>query len=130
LRNLEVIRANELLLSKFSLLIISDSLKTLNFNKLKRIETGLVQIHTKQLCLFNTVNWTSILAESAKSLVVRSEVREYAERHCARDGYVCDGACSGCWSTGPTSCQMCKTYKLEDVCVQSCATRVKTGACL
>lgn len=101
------------------MLIISDSLKTLNFNKLKRIENGLVQIYTKHLCLFDTINWNQILP-SPNALIISKSSREYAVKNCARDGYSCDSTCAGCWSTGPKSCQICKTYKLDDTCIESC----------
>ena len=29
-------------------------------------------------------------------------------------------ACNGCWSTGSNACQFCKTYKLDDMCLESC----------
>ncbi len=38
----------------------------------------------------------------------------------AAQGLVCDQTCNGCWSTGPTACQFCKQYKLEQSCVHSC----------
>ena len=38
----------------------------------------------------------------------------------AETDYSCDPTCNGCWSTGPKSCQFCKTYKLEDQCVEDC----------
>ena len=43
------------------------------------------------------------------------------------DGYVCDNACSGCWSTGSKSCQMCKTFKLDEQCVQKCENNFING---
>jgi hypothetical protein len=39
---------------------------------------------------------------------------------CEADGYICDSSCLGCWSTGPRSCQICKSYKLDDMCLPSC----------
>ena len=45
----------------------------------------------------------------------------------AKEGYVCDQSCSGCWSTGPKSCQLCKTYKLDDFCVDQCENNFLNG---
>ena len=28
--------------------------------------------------------------------------------------------CNGCWSTENSMCQFCKTYKLEDTCIDQC----------
>ena len=33
---------------------------------------------------------------------------------------MCDAACRGCWSTGASFCQFCKTYKLDEACVERC----------
>jgi hypothetical protein len=43
------------------------------------------------------------------------------------DGYVCDQACDGCWSTGSHSCQFCKTFKLDDRCVEDCENKMVDG---
>ena len=61
LSNLEIIRANsELILNKYSLLIISTKLKTLGLNKLKSVERGSIRFQTERLCLHDTINWTLI----------------------------------------------------------------------
>jgi L1 cell adhesion molecule len=86
-------------------------------NKLKSIEKGEVYLKGSRLCLERTVNWSQILRTNKKNGFV-SFTRDAAA--CQADGYVCDSACSGCWGLGPTSCQFCRTYKLNEVCVNSC----------
>lgn len=36
------------------------------------------------------------------------------------ENYSCNEMCNGCWSTSNTMCQLCKTYKIGDVCVDHC----------
>lgn len=44
----------------FSLIIVGQSLKTLNLNKLRSIENGKVLISAENLCLDDTINWEAI----------------------------------------------------------------------
>ena len=43
-----------------------------------------------------------------------------------KNGQVCNEMCLGCWSNGSTDCQLCKTYKLEDRCVNECGQNEST----
>jgi L1 cell adhesion molecule len=109
-------------------------------NKLKVIEKGDVYLKTESLCMFDSINWSSIL-NKMNGININKQNVEYAKNNCckyfdkilsiiifklnlinskAKDGYVCDPSCNGCWSTGAHSCQFCKTYKLEDRCVETC----------
>ena len=45
----------------------------------------------------------------------------------AKDSYTCDSACSGCWSTGSESCQLCKNYKLDEECIEKCDNNFQNG---
>lgn len=117
LRNLEVVRATNLVHSRFSMVIFSKSLRTLGLNKLKKIEKGEVYFKTEQLCLSNTIDWKSIVSQPNSLTISQNETMKQT---CEQNGYVCDPACAGCWSTGPKSCQFCKAYKLADICVESC----------
>jgi hypothetical protein len=38
----------------------------------------------------------------------------------AKDNFVCHSACKGCWGVNSKDCQFCKTFKLEDHCVNHC----------
>lgn len=63
-------------MTKFSMLIISSNLKTLNLKKLKRIENGIVHLYTKELCLYETINWKAILGND-KSFVISNDNQNY-----------------------------------------------------
>ncbi len=117
LRNLEIIRATNLVISRYSMIIHSKSLKTLDLFKLKQIEKGDVILKTDSLCLSNTIDWEAIINRKNSFILNQNESKVV---ECMREGYVCDSACKGCWSTGSKACQFCKTYKLDEICVEKC----------
>jgi hypothetical protein len=116
LRNLEIIRANTLEHDKYSLIITSKSLRTLGLTKLKSIENGEIHVKAEALCLHHTIDWAAIL-HSSNSWTINTLT---TVQGCQDQGYKCDSSCAGCWSTGATSCQFCKTFKLDNKCVESC----------
>jgi hypothetical protein len=63
------------------LIITSKSLKTLNLNKLKVIEKGDVYLKTESLCMFDTINWSSIL-NKINSVSFNPQNVEYAKNNC------------------------------------------------
>ena len=71
--------------NRYSVIIISQTLKTLNLNKLKKIENGIVYLHTSKLCLFDTIDWKSIL-DIEKSFIISDKNREYLQTNqCGKD---------------------------------------------
>ena len=64
------------------MIVFSKSLKTLGLNKLRAIENGIVQLQTEVLCLFDTINWTSILSRE-NSLVVSTSNQAFATKNCS-----------------------------------------------
>ncbi|CAF0744980.1 unnamed protein product [Brachionus calyciflorus] len=118
LRNLEIIRAPNLQYAKYSLIVSGKSLRTLNLKKLKSIENGDVYLSAELLCLHNTIDWFSITKRN-NSLILKSNT----SLQC--DNFKCHPACTGCWSTGPDYCQFCKSFKLDDLCIEKCANEYK-----
>ena len=100
-------------------------MKTLGLTKLRSIENGEVHLKAESLCLHDTINWESIL--NSKNSYTLSKITN-EDKNCASEGYTCDATCDGCWSTGPKSCQFCKTYKLDDRCVEKCDGVQKSNA--
>ena len=128
------------------MVITSKSLKTLGLTKLKSIENGEVHLKAESLCLHDSINWDLILS-TKNSLTYNKLINEgkncgniilisTSYKNCVKfylffrqesEGYMCDQACNGCWNVGPKSCQFCKTYKLDDRCVEECSGQQKSN---
>ena len=125
--------------NSFGMVINSKSIKTLNLKSFQKLENGRIIIKSESLCLHDSIYWPTI---SSKNVEIIHPINpncckltftyfHYPSNHIdpvfhlfqnllAADGYVCDSMCNGCWSTQNSMCQLCKTYKLNDVCVDHC----------
>lgn len=121
--NLEIIGGRQTHDFYSSLYIVKTSLKSLGLRSLRKIRAGGVSIlENKNLCL-STINWDQILSKPQSNTVsIKKNADEY---ECESNGLICDKQCSkdGCWGPDPTECLSCRSYKLEDKCVESCDTQ-------
>jgi hypothetical protein len=58
------------------MLVIGTHFRTLNLNKLKNIENGLIYLHTERLCLYETIDWPSIVGDQT-SFAISERNQEY-----------------------------------------------------
>ncbi|XP_030634923.1 receptor tyrosine-protein kinase erbB-4-like [Chanos chanos] len=118
--NLAVIGGRSLY-SGISLLILKQRwISSLQFQSLREISAGNVYItNNSQLCLYNTVNWTSLFRTSTQKALIRNN-RDPKE--CTREQMVCDRLCSdaGCWGRGPDQCLSCRFFSRGRTCVEFC----------
>ena len=69
-------------MNKYSVIIMSDSLKILGLKKLKSVENGIFLLQTDQLCLHDTINWTLILNNRKDSFSIKKNNTEYPKLLC------------------------------------------------
>ena len=62
---------------------LQKSLKTLNLNKLRVIEKGDVYLKTESLCMFDSINWSSILNKMNRININKQNI-EYAKNNCCK----------------------------------------------
>uniref|UniRef100_A0A3P9LNP5 Receptor protein-tyrosine kinase n=1 Tax=Oryzias latipes TaxID=8090 RepID=A0A3P9LNP5_ORYLA len=110
------------LYSGISLLVLKQQgISSFLLQSLKEISAGNVHIaENKQLCYYNTVNWTRLFRSPNQKVLVRNN-RNPLE--CAARGHmVCDPLCSddGCWGSGPDQCLSCKFFSRGRSCIKSC----------
>lgn len=67
--------------NKFSVIIHSDSLKTLGLKKLKTIENGDVHLQTSSICLEDTIDWKPIMNKNNSIRVNKISTRESCRKH-------------------------------------------------
>ncbi|KAG8192328.1 hypothetical protein JTE90_002148 [Oedothorax gibbosus] len=119
-RNLEVIGGRQLTEYFAALYIVKTSLESLNMRSLKKISSGGVAIlENERLCFANTINWQRVMKSNSHSILLQSNGNETM---CRRKDLTCYSQCStdGCWGPAPNECLSCKTYKLDDTCVEKC----------
>uniref|UniRef100_A0A8C7XNH8 Receptor protein-tyrosine kinase n=1 Tax=Oryzias sinensis TaxID=183150 RepID=A0A8C7XNH8_9TELE len=99
------------LYSGISLLVLKQQgISSFLLQSLKEISAGNVHIaENKQLCYYNTVNWTRLFRSPNQKVLVRNN-RNPLE--CGKGHMVCDPLCSddGCWGSGPDQCLSCKFF--------------------
>ncbi|XP_077514213.1 epidermal growth factor receptor isoform X4 [Amblyomma americanum] len=121
-RNLEVIGGRTLTEYFAALYIVKSSLKSLNLRSLKKIRSGSIAIlENKDLCFADSVDWYQVMKSSAHNVLLQ---RNADEDQCKTQGLVCHPQCSssGCWGPAPNECLSCKSYRLEDTCIDKCDT--------
>jgi hypothetical protein len=58
------------------MVVIGTHFRTLNLNKLKNVENGIIHLHTEQLCLYETIDWSSIVGDQT-SFAISDKNQEY-----------------------------------------------------
>ncbi|XP_041836409.1 receptor tyrosine-protein kinase erbB-3a isoform X2 [Melanotaenia boesemani] len=124
--NLQTIQGRTLY-KGYSLLVVRiKSLTSLGLKSLQRINDGGVYITgNKNLCYYQTVNWTRILNSNSRQQRRQKHIDIKDNRLptvCSNEGHVCDPLCSsdGCWGPGPDQCVSCKKYSRGGTCVPDC----------
>ncbi|EEC14327.1 epidermal growth factor receptor, putative, partial [Ixodes scapularis] len=121
-RNLEVIGGRTLTEYFAALYIVKSSLKSLNLRSLNKIRSGSVAIlENKDLCFADSVDWYQVMKSSAHNILLQ---RNANRTDCEAQNLVCHSQCStsGCWGPAPNECLSCKSYRLEDTCIEKCDT--------
>lgn len=121
-RNLEVIGGRTLTEYFAALYIVKSSLKSLNLRSLKKIRSGSIAIlENKDLCFADSVDWYQVMKSSAHNVLLQ---RNADKDVCEAQKLVCHPQCSasGCWGPAPNECLSCKSYRLEDTCIDKCDT--------
>lgn len=121
-RNLEVIGGRTLTEYFAALYIVKSSLKSLNLRSLKKIRSGSIAIlENKDLCFADSVDWYQVMKSSAHNVLLQ---RNADKADCEAQKLVCHPQCSssGCWGPAPNECLSCKSYRLEDTCIDKCDT--------
>ncbi|XP_076329616.1 epidermal growth factor receptor-like isoform X2 [Tachypleus tridentatus] len=126
LRHLEIIRGRMVTQLSAALYIIKTSLESLNLNSLKKIHSGrVIVLENEDLCFVEDINWERMTSPS--SLNTRDNLIENNadKEKCQARGLVCDDKCSedGCWGPRVNDCLSCKTYRLDDECIENCTVR-------
>ncbi|KAI5700992.1 hypothetical protein M8J75_005051 [Diaphorina citri] len=119
-RNLEVIGGRQLFDFFASLYIVKTTLRSLDLNSLKKINSGSVAIlENKELCFAQGINWQKIKKSTEHGTLLQSNKKE---EDCVKEGLVCDKQCSveGCWGPGPDQCLSCANYQIGNRCLQDC----------
>ncbi|KAH7966620.1 hypothetical protein HPB49_018110 [Dermacentor silvarum] len=121
-RNLEVIGGRTLTEYFAALYIVKSSLKSLNLRSLKKIRSGSIAIlENKDLCFADSVDWYQVLKSNAHNVLLQ---RNADKADCEAQKLICHPQCSssGCWGPAPNECLSCKSYRLEDTCIDKCDT--------
>lgn len=119
-RNLEVIGGRDLTEYFSALYIVKSSLRSLNLRSLKRIQSGGVAIlENKDLCFVDTTDWKQVMKSTTGTKLLQGNANSTT---CMQKGLVCHSQCStsGCWGPEPSECLSCRSYRLEDTCVDRC----------
>uniref|UniRef100_A0A8D9BMT9 Receptor protein-tyrosine kinase n=1 Tax=Cacopsylla melanoneura TaxID=428564 RepID=A0A8D9BMT9_9HEMI len=119
-RNLEVIGGRQLFDFFASLYIVKTTLKSLDLNCLKKINSGSVAIlENKDLCFAQGINWQKIKKSTEHGTLLQNNK---PEDDCVKEDLVCDKQCSveGCWGPGPDQCLSCANYQIGNRCLQDC----------
>ncbi|KAH8040427.1 hypothetical protein HPB51_010207 [Rhipicephalus microplus] len=105
-----------------ALYIVKSSLKSLNLRSLKKIRSGSIAIlENKDLCFADSVDWYQVMKSSAHNVLLQ---RNADKADCEAQKLVCHPQCSssGCWGPAPNECLSCKSYRLDDTCIDKCDT--------
>ncbi|XP_050044786.1 epidermal growth factor receptor isoform X5 [Dermacentor andersoni] len=105
-----------------ALYIVKSSLKSLNLRSLKKIRSGSIAIlENKDLCFADSVDWYQVMKSNAHNVLLQ---RNADKAECEAQKLVCHPQCSssGCWGPAPNECLSCKSYRLEDTCIDKCDT--------
>ncbi|XP_064475004.1 epidermal growth factor receptor-like isoform X2 [Ornithodoros turicata] len=121
-RNLEIIGGRTLTEYFAALYIVKTSLKSLNLRSLRKIRSGSVAIlENKDLCFASSVDWHQIVKSNVHSVLLQ---RNSNDTDCQALNLVCHPQCStsGCWGPAPNECLSCKSFRLDDTCIEKCET--------
>lgn len=121
-RNLEVIGGRTLTEYFAALYIVKSSLKSLNLRSLKKIRSGSIAIlENKDLCFADSVDWYQVMKSNAHNVLLQ---RNADKADCEAQKLVCHPQCSssGCWGPASNECLSCKSYRLDDTCIDKCDT--------
>ena len=125
-KNLEVIGGRQSTEYFAALYIVKSSLVSLNLRSLKSVRAGSIAIlENKDLCFAKSIDWKKIMG-THNNLTVHNILLQSNgdEEMCRNKGLICDPQCAsdGCWGPGSEECLSCRSYRLENTCVESCNT--------
>ncbi|XP_015916068.1 epidermal growth factor receptor isoform X2 [Parasteatoda tepidariorum] len=118
--NLQMIGGRQLTEYFAALYIVKTSLVSLNMRSLKKISSGSVAIlENENLCFADNLNWQRVMKSQSHSILLQSNGNKTM---CEEKNLKCHLQCStdGCWGSGANECLSCKSYKLDDTCIERC----------